>query len=239
MIVAIYALWRGLRLGRRAVPYLVWVGGGLLLAVALGAVQWLPGIAAVSTSQRAPQRLSLRVRIAARPMARTGARSRPPGRIGIVRTAWLPGQLQPPRGDQLRRSYAARRFIRIARPAAVAASCAGVARLARDGAGRDGPGSRGLYPSLAPAHPGALLRRRASPEPQHPHRRHGLRLSPRLLGRCLVGRRKGATGRSSRTGSGGGTGIHRADDATGAIGLRRWIGVLGGGPGCSERCPGC
>jgi hypothetical protein len=52
VIVGIYALWRALRLGRNARPYLVYVAGGLLLSVALGAVQWLPGTAAVSTSQR-------------------------------------------------------------------------------------------------------------------------------------------------------------------------------------------
>ena len=53
VIVAVYAAWRAVRLGRHAGPYLVWVVGGLLLAVALGAVQWLPGTATVSTSQRA------------------------------------------------------------------------------------------------------------------------------------------------------------------------------------------
>jgi len=53
VIVAVYAMWRAVRLGRRAGPYLALVAGGLLLAIALGAVQWLPGTAALSTSQRA------------------------------------------------------------------------------------------------------------------------------------------------------------------------------------------
>ncbi len=52
-IVGMYAIWRVLRLGRRAGPYLAWVVGGLLLAAVLSAVQLLPGLAAVSTSQRA------------------------------------------------------------------------------------------------------------------------------------------------------------------------------------------
>ncbi len=53
VIIAIYGSWRAFRLGRHAGPYLLWAAGGLLLAVALGAVQWLPGMAAMSTSQRA------------------------------------------------------------------------------------------------------------------------------------------------------------------------------------------
>jgi len=53
VIVGIYALWRVVRLGRRAPGFVAWAGGGLLLAIALSAVQWLPGTEAVSTSQRA------------------------------------------------------------------------------------------------------------------------------------------------------------------------------------------
>lgn len=53
VIVAIYALWRAIRLGRRAGPYALWAACGVLLAIGLGAVQWLPGTDAVSTSQRA------------------------------------------------------------------------------------------------------------------------------------------------------------------------------------------
>ncbi|MGA3354684.1 MAG: hypothetical protein ABSD85_16115 [Acidimicrobiales bacterium] len=59
VIVAIYGGWRALRLGRCAGPYLLWATGGVLLAVALGAVQWLPGMAAMSTSQRATNSTSL------------------------------------------------------------------------------------------------------------------------------------------------------------------------------------
>jgi hypothetical protein len=53
VIVAIYALWRGLRLGRSAGRFFIWVVLGLGLGVLLGVVQWLPGIDAISTSQRA------------------------------------------------------------------------------------------------------------------------------------------------------------------------------------------
>ncbi len=52
VIVGIYAVWRVARLGRRAGPAVVSVAAGLLLGVCLGAVQWLPGLAAISTSQR-------------------------------------------------------------------------------------------------------------------------------------------------------------------------------------------
>jgi hypothetical protein len=51
-IVGIYAAWRVARLGRRAGPAAVSVVAGLVLGVCLGAVQWLPGLAAISTSQR-------------------------------------------------------------------------------------------------------------------------------------------------------------------------------------------
>jgi len=53
VIVAMYALWRALKLGHRALPFAGFAAAGLLVAVALGAIQWLPGAAAVSTSQRA------------------------------------------------------------------------------------------------------------------------------------------------------------------------------------------
>ncbi len=53
VIVGLYALWRIVRLGRRS----AWLFGstvvGTALGVGLGAVQWAPGIAAVSSSQRA------------------------------------------------------------------------------------------------------------------------------------------------------------------------------------------
>ena len=52
VIVVIYAAWQVARLGRRAGPAAVSVAAGLVLGVCLGAVQWLPGLAAISTSQR-------------------------------------------------------------------------------------------------------------------------------------------------------------------------------------------
>ena len=52
VIVGIYTAWRVARLGRRAGPAAVSAVAGLVLGVCLGAVQWLPGLAAISTSQR-------------------------------------------------------------------------------------------------------------------------------------------------------------------------------------------
>jgi hypothetical protein len=52
VILLIYAAWRVARLGRRAGPALVSVTAGLALGLCLGAVQWLPGLAAISSSQR-------------------------------------------------------------------------------------------------------------------------------------------------------------------------------------------
>lgn len=53
VIVPIYALWRAVRLGRAGAAYVVWAVGGLVVGAGLGAVQWAPGLEAVSTSQRA------------------------------------------------------------------------------------------------------------------------------------------------------------------------------------------
>jgi hypothetical protein len=52
VIVGGYAVWQVARLGRRALPAAVATSGGALLGVCLAAVQWLPGLAAISTSQR-------------------------------------------------------------------------------------------------------------------------------------------------------------------------------------------
>ncbi|HMH90067.1 MAG TPA: hypothetical protein VK586_03170, partial [Streptosporangiaceae bacterium] len=52
VIVFIYAAWRIARLGRRCAPAGLSVAAAALLGVALGAVQWLPGLAAVGASQR-------------------------------------------------------------------------------------------------------------------------------------------------------------------------------------------
>jgi len=59
VVVVIYAAWRIARLGRRCAPAAVSVAAGLALGVCLGAVQWLPGLAAVATSQRATSAAAL------------------------------------------------------------------------------------------------------------------------------------------------------------------------------------
>jgi hypothetical protein len=55
VVIGMYALWRAWRLGRRSggLAFVGFVSAGVVLGVALGAVQWLPGIDAVQTSQRA------------------------------------------------------------------------------------------------------------------------------------------------------------------------------------------
>jgi hypothetical protein len=59
VIVVIYAAWRIARLGRRCGPAALGVAAGLALGVCLGAVQWMPGLAAVATSQRAASAAAL------------------------------------------------------------------------------------------------------------------------------------------------------------------------------------
>lgn len=59
LVIVIYAGWRLARSGRRFGPALIAVAGGIGLAVCLGAVQLLPGLAAVSTSQRAATSMAL------------------------------------------------------------------------------------------------------------------------------------------------------------------------------------
>ena len=59
VIVLIYAAWQVARLGRRAGPAAVSVTAGLVLGACLGAIQWLPGLAAISTSQRGVNSLQL------------------------------------------------------------------------------------------------------------------------------------------------------------------------------------
>jgi hypothetical protein len=58
-IVAIYAVWQVARLGRRAGPAAVSTAAGLALGVCLGAVQWLPGLATISSSQRGADSMAL------------------------------------------------------------------------------------------------------------------------------------------------------------------------------------
>ena len=52
VIVLVYAAWQIIRLGRRAGPAAVSIAAALILGVCLGAIQWLPGLAAIGTSQR-------------------------------------------------------------------------------------------------------------------------------------------------------------------------------------------
>jgi hypothetical protein len=59
VIVLVYAAWQVARLGRRAGPAAAWVTAGLVLGACLGAIQWLPGLAAISTSQRAANSMQL------------------------------------------------------------------------------------------------------------------------------------------------------------------------------------
>ncbi len=61
IIVVCYLLWRAWRLGwrREAWPHLAVAAGAVLLGVALGAVQWLPGVEAVQTSQRGAHSVAL------------------------------------------------------------------------------------------------------------------------------------------------------------------------------------
>ena len=58
-IVVIYAAWQVARLGGRAGPALVSVTAGLALGACLGAIQWLPGLATISSSQRGADSMAL------------------------------------------------------------------------------------------------------------------------------------------------------------------------------------
>ena len=64
VIVVVYAAWQVTRLGRRSGPAAVSVAagsvaGGLVLGICLGAVQWLPGLAVIGTSQRGASSVAL------------------------------------------------------------------------------------------------------------------------------------------------------------------------------------
>ena len=59
VIVLLYGAWQVARLGRRAGPAVVSVSTGLALGVCLGAVQWLPGVTAISSSQRGADSMAL------------------------------------------------------------------------------------------------------------------------------------------------------------------------------------
>lgn len=53
VIAALYVVWRAIRAGRAAIGFLVSAAIGLVLAMVFSAVQWLPGVSVVATSQRA------------------------------------------------------------------------------------------------------------------------------------------------------------------------------------------
>jgi hypothetical protein len=59
VILLIYAAWQVARLGRRAGPAAVSVVAGLALGAGLGAVQWLPGLATIASSQRGADSMAL------------------------------------------------------------------------------------------------------------------------------------------------------------------------------------
>ena len=59
VIVGLYAAWQVARLGRRFGPAALSVVAGLALGACLGAVQWIPGLAMVATSQRGASSVAL------------------------------------------------------------------------------------------------------------------------------------------------------------------------------------
>jgi hypothetical protein len=59
VIVVIFAVWQVARLGRRGGAAAVSIIAGLVLGACLGAIQWLPGLAAISTSQRSVNSMQL------------------------------------------------------------------------------------------------------------------------------------------------------------------------------------
>jgi hypothetical protein len=59
LIVLLYAAWQITRLGRRFGPAALSVATGLALGACLGAVQWLPGLAVIGSSQRGVSTVAL------------------------------------------------------------------------------------------------------------------------------------------------------------------------------------
>ena len=59
VVVGLYAVWQIARLGRRSGPAALSVAAGLALGACLGAVQWIPGLAVVATSQRGASSVAL------------------------------------------------------------------------------------------------------------------------------------------------------------------------------------
>ena len=59
MVVGLYAVWQIARLGRRCGPAALSVAAAVALGACLGAVQWIPGLAVVATSQRGASSVAL------------------------------------------------------------------------------------------------------------------------------------------------------------------------------------
>jgi len=59
VIVVIYAVWRVARLRRRRGRAAIGVAAGLVLGLCVGAVQWMPGLAVIGTSQRGASSVAL------------------------------------------------------------------------------------------------------------------------------------------------------------------------------------
>jgi hypothetical protein len=59
VIVLLYAVWQIARLGRRFGPAALSVAAGLALGACLSAIQWMPGLAVVGTSQRGASTVAL------------------------------------------------------------------------------------------------------------------------------------------------------------------------------------
>ncbi len=59
VVVLLYACWRIARLGRRCAPAAASVTAGVILGVCVGAVQLLPGLAAIATSERSASSMAL------------------------------------------------------------------------------------------------------------------------------------------------------------------------------------
>ena len=189
VIVVIYAAWRVTRLGRRSGPAAVSVAagsvaGGLVLGICLGAVQWLPGLAVIGTSQRGASTVALfdsgslphrwlLLMLVPDLLGGSGSLGQPAffanynlaevtgyaGILPLVAAAALLGRLRlRPRAPR-------------------------VGHLARHGARRVRARARGQHPRRVPARPPAALRGAAAAEPQHSGGGPGARRPFRLLGR--------------------------------------------------------
>ena len=147
LIVLLYAAWQIIRLGRRFGPAAFSVASGLALGACLGAVQWLPGLAVVGSSQRGVSSVAL-FNSGSLPHRWLLLMLVPDllGGSGSFGPAGLPRELQPGRGHGLRRDPAPGRRGRPARPGPAAAAATRVARVARHGAGRDRARARRQYP---------------------------------------------------------------------------------------------